>query len=123
MEQASKIFSFLIAVIFITPVFAQPSQAQRDSIYKRTQTDYKNMLLQLQIDSTRRGPSGTPGAPNAANADETKATTYTSLPDALVLKNGKKVTDTKTWINKRRPEIMEILTVRSMGAYRQTRQK
>jgi hypothetical protein len=79
MEQASKIFSFLIAVIFITPVFAQPSQAQRDSIYKRTQTDYKNMLLQLHIDSTRRGPSGTPTAPNAANADETKATTYTSL--------------------------------------------
>lgn len=74
---------------------------------KATQDDYKTMLAQLHIDSTRPGPSGNPSAPNAANIDESKATPYTSLPDPLLLKNGKKVTDAKTWWNKRRPEIVE----------------
>ena len=72
-----------------------------------TQTDYKNMLTQLNISSTRPGPSGNPSAPNAANVDEAKASPYTSIPDPLVLKNGKKVTDAKTWWNKRRAEIVE----------------
>ncbi|MGZ3853636.1 MAG: hypothetical protein ACXVBX_12645, partial [Flavisolibacter sp.] len=77
-----------------------------DSINKLTQADYKNMLAQLGISSTRPGPSGNPQAPNAANSDESKVPPY-SLPDALTLKNGKKVTDAKTWWNKRRPEIVE----------------
>jgi hypothetical protein len=80
---------------------------RRDSIYKVTQQDYKNMLLQLSIISTRPGPSGNPLATNAANIDESKASPYTTLPDPLMLKNGKKVEDAKTWWNKRRPEIVE----------------
>lgn len=72
-----------------------------------TLADYKNMLLQLHIDSIRRGPSGNPSAPDAANTDESKASQYTSLPDALLLESGKKVTDAKTWWTKRRPEIVE----------------
>ena len=79
---------------------------RRDSINKATQKDYNSMLSQLGITSTRPGPSGNPSAPNAANADETKASPYTSLPDPLVLNNGKKVTDAKTWWNSRRPEIV-----------------
>lgn len=80
---------------------------RRDSINKATQQDYRNMLAQLGITSTRPGPSGNPQAPNAANADEAKASPYTSLPDPLTLKNGKKVKDPKTWWNSRRPEIIE----------------
>ncbi len=80
---------------------------RRDSINRVTQQDYKQMLSQLSINSTRPGPSGNPQAPNAANIDESKASPYTSIPDPLVLKNGKKVTDAKTWWNKRRPEIVE----------------
>lgn len=84
---------------------------ERDQAFKiqqqEIQADYKNMLAQLKITSTRSGPSGNPSAPNAANTDESKATPYTSLPDPLLLKNGKKVNDAKTWRNKRRPEIME----------------
>ncbi len=74
-----------------------------------TQNDYTNMLSQININiaDKRPGPSGNPSAPNAANSDEAKATQYTSLPDPLILKNGKKVTDAKTWWNKRRPEIAE----------------
>jgi len=80
---------------------------RRDSINRITQQDYKNMMTQLSITSTRRGPSGNPSAPDAANTDESKASPYTSLPDPLELKNGRKVTDAKTWWEKRRPEIVE----------------
>ena len=72
-----------------------------------TQADYKQMLGQLKIKSTRSGPSGNPAAANAANTDESKASPYTSLPDPLTLKNGKKVTSVNTWWKKRRIEIMK----------------
>lgn len=41
------------------------------------------------------------------NYDEAKVGTYT-LPDALVLANGKKVKDAKTWYRTRRPEIVRL---------------
>ena len=76
---------------------------------KATQEDYENMLVQLKIPiaAKRPGPSGNPAAPNAANSDESKATQYNSLPDPLIMKNGKPVANAKTWWNKRRPEIVE----------------
>ena len=81
---------------------------RRDSINRVTQQDYNQMLLQLSITSVRPGVNGNnPNAPNAANYDESKANPYPDLPDPLVLKNGKKVTDAKTWREKRRPEIVE----------------
>lgn len=83
----------------------------RDSIriatQQATQADYKKMLAALKIEKTRPGPSGNPQAPNAANIDESKATTYTQLPDPLRLNNGNKVNSPKTWWNKRRPELVE----------------
>lgn len=85
----------------------QARDKQNKAIQQATQADHKTMLAQLNITSTRPGPSGNPSAPNAANVDESKASPYTSLPDPLLLKNGKKVTDAKTWWNKRRPEIVE----------------
>ena len=78
-----------------------------DSIRKATQEDYNVTLRQLGITATRPGPSGNPQAANAANVDESKASPYTTLPDALTLANGKKVTDAKTWWNLRRPQIVE----------------
>lgn len=80
---------------------------RRDSINKATQQDYRHMLSQLQISTTRPGPSGNPQAPNAANSDEAKASPYTTLPDPLLLKNGKKVKDAQSWWTSRRAEIME----------------
>ena len=108
-----KIIAFiLLFVLFASACFSQfrlsPADSiRRDSINKVTQQDYKNMLSQLNITSTRPGPSGNPQAPNAANIDESKASPYTTLPDPLILNNGNKVTDAKTWWNKRRPEIVE----------------
>lgn len=93
---------------------AQPRRLSRadslriDSINKLTQQDYRQMLQQLNITSTRPGPSGNPQAPNAANSDESKASPYTTLPDPLLLQNGQKVANAKTWWNKRRPELVEL---------------
>lgn len=102
---------FILSLVQISRAqFGRMSRAdslRMDSINKATQADYRNMLQQLNVSSTRPGPSGNPSAPNAANIDETKASPYTSLPDALTLKNGVKVTDAKTWWTKRRPEIVE----------------
>ena len=105
-------YSFLIALIASFHCYSQfklsPADSiRRDSINRVTQQDYNNMLSQLHITSTRPGPSGNPSAPNAANTDESKASPYITLPDPLTLENGKKVTDAKTWWEKRRPEIVE----------------
>jgi hypothetical protein len=70
------------------------------------QQDHERLMRLLGITSLRPGPSGDPKAPNAANADESKAITYKSLPDPLVLNNGKRVTDAKTWWKIRYSEIM-----------------
>ena len=46
----------------------------------------------------------------AVNYDEAKVGDYV-LPDALTLNSGKPVRDAKTWWKKRRPEIVEMLSV------------
>ncbi|GAA4728911.1 endo-1,4-beta-xylanase [Flavisolibacter ginsenosidimutans] len=108
-----KKFSRFILILFLcNSTHAQfrmtrADSLRTDSINKATQADYKSMLQQLNITSTRPGPSGNPQAVNAANIDEAKASPYTSLPDPLTLKNGHKVTDAKTWWKERRPEIVE----------------
>lgn len=104
-----KILIFLFAAVMLfTNSYAQFSKQAQDSIYKITSKDYQNMLQQLGITSLRPGVNGNdPKAPNAANYDESKANPYPSLPDPLLLKNGKKVTSAKVWWTKRRPEIVE----------------
>jgi len=69
--------------------------------------DHQNMMNQLGIASLRPGPSGNESAPNHANYDEATANPYPILPDALTLKNGKKVTTPAVWWDQRRPEIVE----------------
>jgi len=68
--------------------------------------DHQRILDLLHIPSLRRGPDGDPKSPNAANFDESKVNSY-SLPDPLVLKNGKRVRSGKDWWKRRRPEIVE----------------
>jgi len=48
------------------------------------------------------------------NYDEALVGTYT-LPDPLVLANGKPVRDAKTWLNKRRPEIVRLFEENQYG--------
>ena len=68
--------------------------------------DHLNMMRQLGITALRPGPSGNEQDPNHANYDETKANPFTSLPDALRLKNGQRVTRRRLWAQ-RRAEIVE----------------
>jgi len=68
--------------------------------------DHQRTLDLLHITSLRRGPDGDPRSPHAANFDETKVTTY-RLPNPLVLRDGKKVKNARTWWAQRRPEIVE----------------
>jgi len=71
-----------------------------------TQQDHQRTMGLLGITSLRRGPDGDPNSPNAANADEAKATPYTSLPDPLTFKNGQPVKTARDW-TRRRAEIVE----------------
>jgi hypothetical protein len=48
------------------------------------------------------------------NYDEESVGTY-SLPDPLLLKNGRKVTDTQTWIRQRRPEVLSLFEKNQFG--------
>jgi sialate O-acetylesterase len=70
--------------------------------------DHQRMLDALNIKSLR--PGADPRSPNASNApnyDESRANPYPTLPDALVLKSGKRVTTPKMWWDTRRAQIVE----------------
>src|SRR5580704_13366423 len=71
--------------------------------------DRQKMMDLLHIASLRQGANGSnPQAPNYANYDESKANPYPTLPDPMVLNNGKKVTSAKIWWTERRPQIVEL---------------
>jgi hypothetical protein len=66
------------------------------------------MMELLGIKSLRPGANpNNPNATNAVNYDEAKANPYPTLPDPLVLKNGKRVTTSDMWWKERRPQIVE----------------
>lgn len=54
------------------------------------------------------------GLPEGYNYDESKVPRYT-LPDPLVMLDGQKVTDARTWRDKRRPEILKIFKTQVYG--------
>ena len=65
------------------------------------------MMQQLGIRTLRPGRNASESAPNAANYDEALANPFPNLPDALTLKNGRKVTTADLWWKERRAEIVE----------------
>ena len=118
-----KKISKAMGLLFITAMIVSHSHSQQqtqlhtdsirwrqsqDSIRNLTEQDHQDMMDQLHITSIRPGANGNdPRVHNAANYDEAKANPYPNLPDALTLKNGKKVTTAKMWWKQRRPEIVE----------------
>jgi lysophospholipase L1-like esterase len=85
------------------------SPEERARLDQLSREDHADMLRQLGITKLRPGYNGfaTPGQPNAANYDEAKANPYPDWPDALTLRDGRKVTTAEMWWQKRRPEIVE----------------
>jgi hypothetical protein len=97
-------FSFFAATAAAVGLAAQTGT---DTKSWTADEDHRNMMDQLGIRALRPGPSGNESAPNHANYDEGTANPYPNLPDALTLKNGKKVVTADIWWRQRRPEIVE----------------
>src|SRR5665213_4225077 len=97
--------SACVLVLSLTGVLAA-WQASAPTDWTAAQ-DHQNMMDQLGIKALRPGPSGNESAPNHANYDEATANPFPILPDALTLKNGRKVTTAAMWWTQRRPEIVE----------------
>ncbi|HET9268325.1 MAG TPA: hypothetical protein VFO31_09180 [Vicinamibacterales bacterium] len=100
----------ILALILAPPLLAKSTGpallAPAPPVELTTQQDHQRTMRLLGITSLRRGPSGDPNAPDASNADESKATPYTSLPDPLVFDNGRPVKTARDW-TRRRAEIVE----------------
>lgn len=74
-----------------------------------TEADYTDMKRQLGITTLRGGADGyNKSAPNYVNYDEGKVPPFT-LPDPLLLPDGKRVTSAAQWWKVRRPQIVALL--------------
>ena len=100
----------VVASIVVIPLMASRKGpallAPAPVVELTTQQDHQRTMGLLGITSLRRGPSGDPNSPDASNADESKATPYTSLPDPLTFKDGRPVKSIRDW-TRRRVEIVE----------------
>ena len=100
--------SVVAAVLVGVPLGSIAYQAAQPGPVKLTsEEDHQRLMGLLHMTEMRRGRDGNNESPNHANYDEAKANPFPTLPDALTLKNGKKVTKAADWWNKRRPEIVE----------------
>ena len=77
-------------------------------VHLTAEQDHQRIMNLLDIKTIRRGADGDPKSPYAANYDESKANPYPTLPNPLVLNNGKNVTSAKMWWTERRPQIVEL---------------
>jgi hypothetical protein len=94
------------AVGQVTTPASTPKIEPAPPVHLTSEQDHQRILDLLHITALRRGPDGDPKSAHAANFDESKVAPY-SLPDPLLLKNGKRVSNAKTWWKQRRPKIVE----------------
>jgi lysophospholipase L1-like esterase len=87
----------------------QMAPEERVRLDQLSREDHGDMMRQLGITRLRPGYNGwaKAGEPDAANYDPAKANPYPDWPDALTLKDGRKVTSAQMWWQERRPEIVE----------------
>jgi hypothetical protein len=88
--------AILLSLALAQTAFAQTAPAP---VTMTSQQDYQRLCALLHVEPIMTRPP--------YNYDESKANPFPKLPDPLTLKNGDKVTDAKTWWEKRRPEIQE----------------
>jgi hypothetical protein len=111
---------FVVATLFLANTPAQGehgSDTLPSPVHLTSDQDQQRLMALLRIPELRRGPDGDPKSPNAANVDESKVPSY-SLPDPLVLKNGKTVTTPEMWWKQRRPESSKTSIAKFMDACR-----
>ena len=80
-----------------------------------TKEDHQNMLTQLGITKLRPGPNGNESAPNHANYDEALANPFPHLPELLVCQDGTVIKTKEEWVERRRPEIVELFAMEVIG--------
>src|ERR1700690_4587600 len=90
-----------LALLAAFPIVTLLAQEAAEPKNWTAEQDHQNMMDQLGIKALRPGPSGNESQPNHANYDESKANPFPSLPDALTLKNRKRVATPKVWWRKR----------------------
>mgnify|MGYP001547303172 CR=1 FL=1 len=113
--RASLLFNLPLAFVMFAP-FPPQAQAQTKPaastlpapVHLTAEQDRQRIMNLLHIKSLRRGADGDPKSPYAANYDESKANPHPTLPNPLVLNDGKKVTSAKMWWAERRPQIVEL---------------
>jgi hypothetical protein len=93
---------FIVALTLIGVPLARPADVATNFAAALPRTDANGNPL-------RRAATG-----HVSNYDESKVGAYT-LPDPLVLQNGKPVRDAKTWSDKRRPEILKLYETEIYG--------
>jgi (4-O-methyl)-D-glucuronate---lignin esterase len=103
----SSMQRLLLASIVVAAATAFAST--QETATRTTEQDHQQMKDQLGIKTLRPAPSGraAAGDPGAANYDPAKANPFPDLPDPLLLRNARRVTDAKTWWSERRPQIVE----------------
>ncbi len=85
-----------------------PKTALTPPAHLTAEQDHQRVMDLLHIASVRPGADPNhPQAPNAVNYDESKANPHASLPDPLLLHDGRSVTSAAMWWKERRPEIVE----------------
>jgi hypothetical protein len=87
------------------PTRPAPTPAQL-AMRAAAEKDHQRLMELLGIKELRPGANHDLKSPNAVNYDEAKANVYSTLPDPLLLNNGKRATSAKLWWTKRRPEIV-----------------
>ena len=87
------------------PFLLSPEEQAR--LHRLGLEDHTDMLRQLGITKLRPGRDPSPGSTSLPNYDSAKANPYPNWPDALILKDGRKVATAARWWQQRRPEIVE----------------
>ena len=116
--------SSLILALLLPPALAQtvapvstPAAVSPDSgIAQLTAAqDHQRMMDLLGITALRPGVSQNGQGLHPVNWDESKANPWPSLPDPLVLNNGKPVKTAKAWWTARRPQLVELFDREILG--------
>jgi len=112
----------MVLVILLCPVLSrmaaqtapagQSTAAQDQAIAEK---DHQRFMDMLGIKQLRPPVTRDPKSPYQTNFDESKANVYPTLPDPLLLKNGKHVASAKMWWSERRPEIAEDYSREVLG--------
>ena len=84
------------------------------AIQAASEKDHQRMMDLLGIKELCPGASASGNGPNPVNYDESKADIYPSLPDPLLLNDGKRVTSGKAWWKQRRPADRRALRPRNL---------